>query len=96
MSEHTPGEWRAHNVHVAAHDVGTLEKDGYNDHCIVEAADGRDLKEAQANARLIAAAPDLLEACKLMIGYGPGKMPDGRDTDDVLRAAAAKAEGRDE
>jgi hypothetical protein len=50
-------------------------------------------EEALANGRLFAAAPELLEACKLMAGYGPGKMPDGRDTDDVLRAAISKAEG---
>lgn len=46
-----------------------------------------------ANAILDSAAPDLLESCELMLGYGPGKMPDGRDTYDVMRAAVAKAKG---
>lgn len=46
-----------------------------------------------ANATFDAAAPDLLEACELTIGYGPGKMPDGRDTYDVMCAAVAKAKG---
>jgi hypothetical protein len=34
-----------------------LDRDGYDDHCIVERADGRSRREAQANAALIGLAP---------------------------------------
>src|SRR5687767_11509124 len=50
----------------------------------------RESDEAQANARLIAAAPDLLEACKKTLGYltTRGAVPDL----ERLRQAIAKAE----
>lgn len=50
------------------------------------------------NARLIAAAPDLLEACKAMMAWN--ETFDGEDCEGLsaqieqLRAAIAKAEGR--
>ncbi len=48
----------------------------------------------RANARLIAAAPDLLEACRAVIAYGTkGKLPDGRWPRDIAQAAIAKVEG---
>lgn len=48
---------------------------------------------AVANARLIAAAPDLLAACKAMVRTG--KAPADIDAAyDLMRAAIAKAEGR--
>ena len=57
--------------------------------------------EADANARLIAAAPDLLTACKAALKYIPGSevhsWPPGfalkDDSLKLLRAAIAKAEG---
>jgi len=45
-----------------------------------------------ANAKLIAAAPDLLEACAEAEKYISDTTPDGLG--DMLRAAIAKAEGR--
>lgn len=49
-----------------------------------------DREEIKANARLIAAAPDLLEACRFAVGYiGPAET-----VLNVLHAAIAKAEGR--
>ena len=66
-------------------------------------ADGLSLEEAQANARLIAAAPELLEALKEIVGLA-NETIDGcghRYTFDynsplgrAARAAIAKAEGR--
>ena len=49
-----------------------------------DCADGKD---AEANARLIAAAPDLLEALQYLVGLGGG------DCLDPARAAIAKALG---
>lgn len=48
------------------------------------------LKEAEANARLIAAAPELLEALQ-MIMNGDFYMP--KESADAARAAIAKAKG---
>lgn len=45
-------------------------------------------EEADANARLIAAAPDMLEALKGVDGFGANA------AFDAVRAAIAKAEGR--
>ena len=51
--------------------------------------------EVEANARLIAAAPDLYEACRALVaGFGLADLED--DDPDIVqgRAAIAKAEGR--
>jgi hypothetical protein len=49
-----------------------------------------------ANAKLIAAAPDMLEALKqIEPSLGRGYAPDGSPTlGDIARAAIAKAEGQ--
>jgi hypothetical protein len=91
---HTPGPWEAdigHQLEEWPMDQVIVYDDSHG--CIAEVDCHTDWATTQANARLIAAAPDLLEAAKLMLGYGPGKMPDGRDTYDVLRDAVARAEG---
>jgi hypothetical protein len=49
--------------------------------------------EIQANARLIAAAPELLEVCKAVI-YTYENQDAASDTLDKAYAAVAKAEGR--
>lgn len=59
----------------------------------------QDDSEAKANARLIAAAPDLLEACRAMVDCYEGGMDSGCDPPRPdcpacqARAAIAKAEG---
>lgn len=94
MSAHTPGPWD---------DCAPGDYSDFNGHSIVilSAVSHRvavvqgDDKEAIANARLIAAAPGLLEALKAIIeeqdqneGYCTCK------TYDAARAAIAKAEGK--
>lgn len=64
MTKHTPGEWMIEGNHIIANDnwkdicmiirKGKYIKDEYK----------VSLEEAQANARLIASAPELLEAFK--------------------------------
>ena len=61
-----------------------------------------DPEEAKANARLIAAAPDLLEACKAAIANsektlaedGGFRQPEAQHVFDMVSAAIAKAEGK--
>jgi hypothetical protein len=96
MSKHTPGPWKAFRDATLntqglmgengdlVFDVGTSE-DGY---C-----------PRKADARLIAAAPDLLEACKDMVqvaidemGYGTYAMVE-QSAIDKIRTAITKAEG---
>ena len=48
--------------------------------------------DTDANADLIAAAPDLLAACALAIDR-PGWQPIPEDERDIIRAALAKARG---
>ena len=95
-TEHTPGPWTANqfgnqgewDIHRS---TPTLDG-GYFVrveplHITREALD-----EAAANARLIAAAPDLLEACKAaVIAFRIVEL--GEDTDVMCQAAIAKAEG---
>lgn len=60
MSEHTPGPWRLSTVGAVPHAEITSDSGS-----IALVALGR--KESQENARLIAAAPDLLAACELAL-----------------------------
>lgn len=77
MSEHTPGPWVVGNVgEVVA--GGTTLADVYGDD-----------EQADVDARLIAAAPDLLAALELLLPY----LEDCR-MDIEARAAIAKARGK--
>ncbi len=97
MNKHTPGPWRVAppsdypqdpRLHV---DASTR---GYVALCGV-----RDDLEAQANAHLIAAAPELLEACRfaadVLADLTTEAFRTGADKPirDVLAAVIAKAEG---
>lgn len=97
MSEtkHTPGPW-------------TLEPNGpgYNlkspnfasHFCILLGMNGKPDGEHEANARLIAAAPDLLKACQEAVGWlligAPHAHSHGGLITDQLAAAIAQADGR--
>lgn len=87
MSGHTPTPW-------VACDDAILADDGCIEVCIVPLQDGMNPTEWQANMRLIAAAPDLLEALKRALDW-LASYPGGcaRDGYDEARAAIAKAEG---
>jgi hypothetical protein len=103
MSSYTPGPW-------------TVERDGstvtMGGQCVITgpAPDGAPREEEKANARLIAAAPELLEALASLVeyadaysnqmlkfGYGAEQLGVGADSQSVsgkARAAVAKATGQ--
>jgi hypothetical protein len=56
---HTPGAWKA-NKWATGFEVGAV--DAHYTVCLL-----RDCNNAESNARLIAAAPDLLEACEAIL-----------------------------
>ena len=113
MGKHTPGPWTRWRGHaeVYAGEVAINTEDlisGPTIQCVARCEpDDLDLlhdaeeadMQARANAKLIAAAPDLLEACKALLAAhsgiceGDGDM--GEDEDCArARRAIAKAEGR--
>ncbi len=93
MNKHTPGPWRLDGPHVV----------GDNEHSAkvrVAKVAYTNTNVGKANARLIAAAPDLLEAARwaaTQLGY---KHRTNHNTEycdgiDALRAAIARAEDSD-
>lgn len=108
MSKHTPGPWEVHNgtdvypvddekarFYVADCDpdnapvASSLLEPG--EHPNTDAT----YEQAMANARLIAAAPDMLEALRRFEAYYPaGINPWLDEAASLARAAIAKAEGR--
>lgn len=88
-SKHTPGPW--------AHDSGStlvITEEYIIADCTAAALPE---SEQEANARLMAAAPELLEACKDALEFIDFLMHDSLvsdgETRNMLRAAIAKAEG---
>jgi hypothetical protein len=92
----TPGPWRLSTL-----DLADIVTDGHPRVYVATTDPARgDIPDAvvEANVRLIAAAPDLYEACRALVaGFGLGPdMEDKDDDPDIVqgRAAIAKAEGR--
>lgn len=93
-AKHTPGPW-----HTGAEDIAPCIVYGTNGFAICNAVihHGKHSEsESIANARLIAAAPELLEACHKARALLAGSIPeeDQRIVEDSLRAAIAKATGQ--
>jgi hypothetical protein len=95
MSEHTPGPWTA---------FALPDRDGFCTHQIHWSPDGECVTDGvygEANALLIAAAPDLLSALRTLLAESEdwaevlnGERPSLLDAIDAARSAIAKAEGR--
>lgn len=84
-TNHTPGPWRVHAV------AGLIQE--ANGHSIA-AYTGTSQDEADANARLIAAAPELLAALEHLLALNSGCAPEEEERGwDQARAAIAKATG---
>lgn len=99
-ASHTPGPWRiddedADEINIIGHPEWRCSRNGvYGEWDVATVADlGFDFEgggpEALANARLIAAAPDMLAALKLISG-----MDIYHEALAIVDAAIAKAEGR--
>ena len=93
---HTPGPWEA-STHPASDPeyCHVWAKGRGSDIALVVRADNESMinvGSAEANARLIAAGPEMLEALKDMIA-GMGHIKDCGPTVEKARAAIAKAEG---
>lgn len=85
--KHTPGPWTARNLQAETYKSSACRELGRQKGFYIcgpkDASDfvadvffsSHDLGEAEANARLIAAAPDLLEACELMYAAWKELMP---------------------
>ena len=88
MTQHTPGPWHVENFHGSWDVTHGPADDASERFSVLETL-------SEENARLIAAAPDLLAACKEALGYEYGQPGLGwRQRIDLLEAAIAKAEGR--
>jgi len=101
--KHTKGPW---TMEVVRTSVGVCFKVGpfpwkqgkLNHACIyADYPSGTDYAECEANARLIAAAPELLEAAQIGLAFALVKFgnldPDANAAFDRIRAAIAKATG---
>lgn len=86
MSKHTPGPWRACSGFPSVEAAGAANLALCNDQRIP-------MSERLANARLIAAAPDLLEALKRAVGWIETSS-EGEIATSIALAAIAKAEGK--
>ena len=98
MSTHTPGLWEVCRTELDGTDDVGLEVQGETTVCLLYEHQGTSLrcfKRDHANARLIAAAPDLLAALKLCLPFCKGhqETPEKVARFEAARAAIAKAEG---
>jgi len=80
MSEHTPGPWTVDRLCIQAPDGNVA---------LVNLA-----RASDADARLIAAAPDLLEACQMVWKMAVAWEPLTPGDIAEVKAAIAKAQGR--
>ena len=107
MSKFTPGPWGFDPDTYLTWNAGEPEqyygmsvvhRDDNDEREVVAHIEGEDLEHLRANARLIAAAPDLLEALRLVLSH-LGDIPEASQPIPVKRAcrvaqaAIAKAEG---
>ena len=94
-TQHTQGPWEAEEYGVIRGRNGMIRP------FICQVQDDHNDEETQANAHLIAAAPELLDVVKRIYAIwddpdrSPSELADSVDR-DWIRAAIAKAEGRAE
>lgn len=98
MSEHTPGPWQVWYGGLDGDTyftIGSKYGDVSGVVCDYAVPSPRPSAEVRANARLIAAAPDLLAACQAALPYVEQMpWPAPERVVDAVRAAVAKATGQ--
>ena len=90
QGKHTPGPWRA-GASTFCRGDGEIQMRVYTDHPPTEFDVFGD--NLSANARLIAAAPDMLEALKNLLAVHEGEGGTKYHAGDIARAAIARATG---
>jgi len=93
---HTPGPWNCNHSSASGYDI-VCSENSPTDVCVISRRD-KTTGEIDANARLIAAAPELLAALETaymaLIGYLPAHRNDVTDAAiGAARAAITKAKG---
>ena len=88
---HTPGPWTARRMHTGGFDI----MDPRNRDVVTVYGGGVETESREANARLIAAAPDLLDALKRARRYVADLPIVGDDDLAVIDAAILKANHKD-
>lgn len=93
QSKHTPGPWRVYCDPCHYDTASDVKSDCGQFFASVGGKSG--WQEQEANARLIAAAPDLLEALEAIVHTwdGPAYKHFMRDNIDLAKRAIAKAKG---
>jgi len=102
--KHTPGPWFINEERQKCmgdeivfrsiyHKRSGLDVCIMQNNVIVNNLDKRERSEGEANAHLIAAAPDLLEACKIVLPYIDA-YPKMKDLAKMLEQAISKAESK--
>lgn len=93
MRAHTPGIWAAE--YHKRYKVWNVFADGTGEAIHTSSISDRDDAEVEANANLIAAAPDLLEALHLCYEHCRlyHRAVETNNVGEAVRAAIAKAEG---
>lgn len=95
MSNHTPGPWEYHAYFSECYEQGEELNIYAGDVKIISGCGccGSPTIRNEADARLIATAPELLEACKKLITGWQSDTDTLQVAIDAARAAIAKAEG---
>lgn len=93
-SKHTPGPWRRTLDWTSRYKTIFADRNTQIAHLVVNGSVQTN-SEIEGNANLIAAAPDLLQACKDALLLAELYDIEGAAI-DAARAAIAKAEGREE
>jgi hypothetical protein len=91
MSKFTPGKWRARPSKYG----GEIHIDDTNGKAIAAIHRMKEDGEQEANAHLIASAPDLLEACKMFLTLVTEQQLFSGAALVKAKDAIAKAEGKD-
>lgn len=98
MSSHTPGPWNAVKSQPRIYWIDAHEQPCAYGHIATVFEGGKDPDENAANARLIAAAPDLLAALEALVDDTEHRDHDCGDEEwcpvHKARAAIAKARGK--